>query len=518
MMKKVILIVRDGWGHLERYNYNAVKQAKTPNVTKYLNDYPSTFLEASGEMVGLPAGYMGSSEVGHLNLGAGRVVIQELKRLRDTIEDGSLFNSKSFKACIDNCLSKNSALHVMGLVQDEGVHAHQDHLYAIMEYAAKKGIKKIYVHFFADGRDTPPRSALGFVRQLEAEIKKTGAGQIATLAGRYYNMDRSEDWKLTDEAYALITLAKGVRNVKTAEEAVAISYEKDKTPDGTDMVDEYISPTVIDGYKGVKDGDSVIFFNFRQDRAIQLTRAFVDKDYPGKREKFVPVTFCGLTKYYDSFEFNALPSMTDGGGMNNLLGEVLAAKGLKQLRIAETQKFKHVTSFFNVKLIKPFDGEDRIEIKSRFDPATFAEHPEMEAFIVADKTVEQINSKKYDFILVNFANCDMVGHTGNMKSVISAVETVDACVGKVTEAGLANNYAVLITADHGNAEVMFDEKTNMPKTAHTCSLVELIYVDKDVKGIEFETLGCLGDVAPTILDIMGIEKPADMERHSLFIK
>ncbi|MDR0292261.1 MAG: 2,3-bisphosphoglycerate-independent phosphoglycerate mutase [Elusimicrobium sp.] len=517
-MKKVILIIRDGWGRREQYKYNAVKQAKTPNITKYLNDCPSTFLEASGEMVGLPAGYMGSSEVGHLNLGAGRIVIQELKRLRDTIEDGSLFNSKPFKACIDNCLNKNSALHVMGLVQDEGVHAHQDHLYAIIDYAAKKGIKKIYVHFFADGRDTPPRSALGFVRQLEAEIKKAGVGQIATLAGRYYNMDRSEDWVLTDKAYALITEAKGVRTVKNAEEAVSVSYEKDKTPDGTDMVDEYIPPTVIGDYKGVSDGDSVIFFNFRQDRAIELTRAFIDKDYPGKRAKFVPVVFCGLTKYYDSFEFNALPSMTEGDSMNNLLGEILGAKGLKQLRIAETQKFKHVTSFFNGKLIKPFAGEDRIEIKGRFDPATFAEHPEMEAFIVADKTVEQINTKKYDFILVNFANCDMVGHTGNMKSVISAVETVDICAGKVTEAGLANGYSVLITADHGNAELMFDEKTNMPKTAHTCALVEFIYVDKNVKGVELESMGCLGDVAPTILDIMGIEKPKEMERRSLIIK
>ncbi|WP_424245132.1 phosphoglycerate mutase [Elusimicrobium posterum] len=514
-MKKVMLVVRDGWGRREQYKYNAVAQAKTPNVSKYLEEYPSTFLEASGVMVGLPAGYMGSSEVGHLNLGAGRVVVQELKRLKDTIEDGSLFNSAPFKACIDNCVNNKKALHLMGLVQDEGVHAHQDHLYAIIDYAAKKGIKDIYVHFFADGRDTPPKSAIGFIRQLEAEIKKAGAGKIATIAGRYYNMDRSEDWKLIDQAYDLIVSAKGIRTAATAEEAVTISYDTDKTPDGGAMVDEYIPPTVIGDYKGVAENDSVIFINFRQDRAIEITRAFIDAEYPGKRAKFVPVVFCGLTKYYDAFDFNALPSMTDGDGMNKLLGEVLAEKGLKQLRIAETQKFKHVTSFFNGKLIKPFAGEDRIELKGRFDPATFAEHPEMEAYLVADETVKQINSGKYDFILVNFANCDMVGHTGNMDSVIKAVEVTDECTGKIVEAGLANDYTILVTADHGNAETMFDEKTNMPKTAHTCSLVEMIYIDKDTKGVELEELGCLGDVAPTILQIMGVEQPKEMDRKSL---
>ncbi|ACC98890.1 Phosphoglycerate mutase, 2,3-bisphosphoglycerate-independent [Elusimicrobium minutum Pei191] len=518
MKKKVMLVVRDGWGKREEVKYNAVRQAKTPNITSYLENYPSTFLEAAGVMVGLPAGYMGSSEVGHLNMGAGRIVVQELKRLKDTIEDGSLFNAKPFKACIDNAAQNNSALHLMGLVQDEGVHAHQDHLFAIIEHAAKKGVKTIYVHFFADGRDTPPRSSIGFVRELEAKIKEYGAGQIATVMGRYYAMDRSEDWNLTDKAYALITEGKAVRSAKSAEEAVQISYDTDKTPDGTEMTDEYVAPAVINGYKGAKDGDSVIFFNFRQDRAIQLTRAFIDADYPGKREKFVKVVFCGLTKYYDAFEFNALPSMTDGGSMNNLLGQVLADNGKTQLRIAETQKFKHVTSFFNGKLIKPFKGEDRIELKGRFDPATFAEHPEMEAYLVADETVKQINSDKYDFILVNFANCDMVGHTGNMKSVIKAVEVVDECTGKITKAALDKGYTVLITADHGNAETMWDVKTNMPKTAHTCSLVELIYVSKDAENIKLEELGCLGDIAPTILDILGVEQPKDMDRKSLVSK
>ncbi|MBO7237979.1 MAG: 2,3-bisphosphoglycerate-independent phosphoglycerate mutase, partial [Elusimicrobiaceae bacterium] len=425
MMKKVVLIIRDGWGNAKAGPYNGVTSAKTPNMDKYLAKWPHTEIEASGEQVGLPAGYMGSSEVGHLNMGAGRIVVQELKRLKDTIEDGSLFKSKPFAAAIDNCLQNKKALHVMGLVQDEGVHAHQDHLFAILKYAAQKGIKQIYVHFFSDGRDTPPKSAVGFIRQTEEVIKQCGAGQIATIQGRYYAMDRGEDWDLTDKAYNLIVHAQGA-HAANAEEAVTTDYETLKTPDGGPMVDEYIPPTVLGDYKGMAEGDSVIFFNFRQDRAIQLTRAFIDDNYPGKdRGARVPCVFCGLTKYYDSFAYNALPSMTDGGGMNNLLGEVISKAGLKQLRLAETQKFKHVTSFFNGKLLKPYPGEDRIEKKGRFDPATFADHPEMEAYIVKDEAINQINSGKYDFIVINFANCDMVGHTGNLKSVVKAVEVVD---------------------------------------------------------------------------------------------
>lgn len=516
-MKKVVLIIRDGWGNAKAGAHNGVSNAKTPNMDKYLAQYPHTEIEASGEQVGLPAGYMGSSEVGHLNMGAGRIVIQELKRLKDTIEDGSLFKSAPFNACIENCVKNNKPLHVMGLVQDEGVHAHQDHLHAIMKYAAQKGIKQVYIHFFADGRDTPPQSSVGFIRTLEEKIKEYGVGQIATIQGRYYAMDRGEDWSLTDKAYNLIVHAEGLRGT-TAEEVVTTDYKTMKTPDGGPMVDEYIPPTALGDYKGMEAGSSVIFFNFRQDRAIQLTRAFIDDTYPGKRSPRVPCVYCGLTKYYDAFEFNALPSMTDGGGMNNLLGEVISKAGLKQLRLAETQKFKHVTSFFNGKLIKPYDGEDRIEIKGRFDPATFAEHPEMEAYIVKDEALKQIASQKYDFIVINFANCDMVGHTGNFNSVVKAVEVVDECTGAVTECALANNYDVFITADHGNAEEMWDDKINMPKTAHTTNLVDFVYVSKDHPKAEMQPTGNLGDVAASVLDVMGLEKPADMTARSLIAK
>lgn len=514
-MNKVVLLIRDGWGNAKPGQYNGVSNAKVPNIMYYLEQYPHTQIEASGEEVGLPAGYMGSSEVGHLNMGAGRIVVQELKRLKDTIEDGSLFAAKPFAACMENCLKNHKPLHIMGLVQDEGVHAHQDHLHAIIKFAAEQGIKDVYVHFFADGRDTPPQSSIGFIRTLEEKMKEYGVGKIATIQGRYYAMDRGEDWSLTDKAYNLIVRAQGLHGT-TAEAVVEEDYKTLKTPDGGPMVDEYIPPTVLGDYKGMEEGSSVIFFNFRQDRAIQLTRAFIDDDYPGKdRGPRVPCVYCGLTKYYDAFPFNALPSMTDGGGMNNLLGEVISKAGLKQLRLAETQKFKHVTSFFNGKQIKPYPGEDRIEKKGRFDPATFADHPEMEAYIVKDEALTQIASEKYDFIVINFANCDMVGHTGNFKSVVKAVEVVDECTGLVTEEALKHGYTVLITADHGNAEEMWDEKINMPKTAHTTNLVDLIYVSNDHKHAVMQPTGNLGDVAATVLDIMGLEKPADMTAKSL---
>jgi 2,3-bisphosphoglycerate-independent phosphoglycerate mutase len=514
-MSKVVLIIRDGWGAREEKLHNAIAAAKTPNNDRYLKQYPHTLLEASGERVGLPAGYMGSSEVGHLNMGAGRIVVQELKRLKDAFENGSIYNAEAFKNAVDTALKNQSALHLMGLVQDEGVHAHQDHLYAIIKHAAQRGVKTIYVHFFADGRDTPPNSALGYLKTLEAKMSEYGAGKIATLMGRYYAMDRNETWALTNEAYDLIVDAKG-RRAATAREAIETSYKNDKSPGGVPMVDEYIPPAVIGGYKGVKDGDAIIFFNFRQDRAIQLTRAFVEADYGGPRARRPSVAFCGLTKYYDGFAHSALPPMTEGGDMDNLLGEVISKAGLKQLRLAETQKFKHVTSFFNGKLIKPFAGEDRIEIKGSFDPATFAQHPEMDAQPAAARAVNEIATGKYDFIAINFANCDMVGHTGDMQAVIKAVETVDNAVGLVCGAALVAGYSVLITADHGNAEEMWDDKINMPKTAHTTNKVEFIYAAPDgAAGVKLRDGGKLADIAPTILQILGVQQPVEMTAQSL---
>lgn len=512
---KIILIVRDGWGiGRDDDKYNAVKAARTPNIDFYLKNFPNTVLDASGEAVGLPKGYQGSSEVGHLNMGAGRIVIQELKRIKDMIEDGSFFESPNLKRALEN--AKNSSLHLMGLVQDEGVHAHHDHMYSIIEKALLIGVKKIWIHFFADGRDTPPRSAISYMKTLLDYIKDKPQAKVATIMGRYYAMDRGENWNLTDLAYNLITKAEGLR-FKDPIEAIEYAYANMKQPNGEPMIDEYIEPIVIEGYDGLKDGDSVIHFNFRQDRAIQLTKAFVEDNYPGKRWKKFEIVYCGLTRYYDEFKYSALPPMDETGNMANLLGEVLSKSGLKQLRISETQKFRHVTSFFNGKRIEPYPGEERIEIKSRFDPSSFAQHPEMEAYNVADRCEKEILSLKYDFILVNFANGDMVGHTGVFEAAKRAIEVVDECVGKLVDVALKKDYVVMITSDHGNSEEMWDYKINMPKTSHTTNPVEFIIVSNKLKSIKLRSRGILSDIAPTILQLMDIKKPAEMDRDSLIV-
>lgn len=511
--KPVLLVIRDGWGVAKADKYNAVTNAKTPNVTKYLENYPHCLLDAAGSAVGLPGGFQGSSEVGHLNMGAGRIVVQELKRIMDMIEDGSLFQTKALKAVIDNCIANNSALHLMGLMQDEGVHAHQDHVFAIMKKAKEAGVNKIYIHFFADGRDTPPQSALTYVKQAEAKFKEYGVGQIGTVMGRYFSMDRSEAWNLIDQAYQCL-MGNCSRHEDSAEETIKKAYLL-KNPDGSPMSDEYIPPTIIGGFKGIMDGDGVVHCNFRQDRAIELTKAFVDDDYPGKRSRRPKIVYCGLTRYYDSFKFNALTAMDEEGGMEELLGEVISKKKLKQLRLAETQKFKHVTSFFNGKRLAPYEGEDRIEIKGVFDPSSYAEHPEMNAYDVAEEGVKQIESKKYDLVVINFANCDMVGHTGNFEAAVKAVEVTDECTGKVTAAAVKNGYSVIIAADHGNAEEMWDYKINLPKTSHTCNNIHCILVDDDLKDVKLIEKGILSDIAPTVLEIMGIEKPAEMKAKSI---
>lgn len=512
--KKVLLIVRDGWGMYRPDKFNAVRNAKTPNMKRYLQQYPNTVLEPAGEAVGLPKGYQGSSEVGHLNMGAGRIVIQELKRIMDMIEDGSFFTRPALKAALDNCAAKGSALHLMGLVQDEGVHAHQDHLYAILRQAKKLGIGKVYVHFFADGRDTPPRSALGFLKMLDEVLKEVGNAAVGTIMGRYYAMDRGEKWALVDQTYNAITRAEGAR-AGTAEAALNDAYAALKNPNGLPIVDEYIPPTVIGDYPGMKDGDSVIHFNFRQDRAIELTKAFVEDGYPGSRWKKMDVVYCGLTRYYDEFKFSALPPMDEGGGMNNLLGQVISEQGLRQLRLAETQKFKHVTAFFNGKRTEPYKNEDQLEIKGTWDPSSFGEHPEMNAPEVRARAVKELASGKYDFILVNFANCDMVGHTGIYEATVKAVEVTDASVGVLVEEALKHDYTVMISSDHGNAEEMWDYRINMPKTSHTTNPVEFIYIARDVSALKLRPHGILSDIAPTVLQVLGLKQPGDMTSRSL---
>ena len=514
-MKPVALIVRDGWGYREESKGNAVREAKTPNMDRYLANYPWTLLAASGEPVGLPAGYQGSSEVGHLNMGAGRVVIQELKRINDGMVDGSFFEAGAFKEILDNCLENESRLHLMGLLQDEGVHAHCDQMFKIMAAARKRGVREIIIHVFTDGRDTPPRSTLHFIRELNEVMEQVGGCRVGTLMGRYYGMDRSKNWELTSTAFECIVNATG-RRADDAESAVEASYAEDKTPDGVEMFDEYIPPHVIGTYDGVRDGDAVLHTNFRQDRAIQLSRAFVDDDYPGARSRRPRCLYVGLTRYYNEFPRFILGAMDAGTGMKNLLGEVISNHGLRQLRLAETQKFRHITSFFNGKSTEPYPGEDQIEIRSQYDPATFASHPEMNACDVRDKFLEILkDGSEYAFILINFANCDMVGHTGNMASAVKAVEVVDECVGDCVNRLLELEGEVLVTADHGNAEEMIEPKNGLVKTSHTLNPVELIYISKRAHGRRLKSGGKLADVAPTILRLMGIDIPDDMTATQL---
>jgi len=515
MQKSIVLIIRDGWGINPNTDHNAVKNARTPNTDSLLKKYPNTVLEASGKSVGLPEGYQGSSEVGHLNMGAGRIVEQEMTKIMSDIQDGSFFNSPIFQKAIKNVLDKDSSLHLMGLSQDEGVHAHQDHLFAIMKYAKEQGVKKLYIHFFADGRDTAPRSALDYIGALKEKMEEYKIGKIATIIGRYYAMDRGKNWELTTTAYDAITKGQGKR-IENIEEAIQDTY-KTRTPNDKDMLDEYIPPLIIGDYEGIKDGDSVIHFNYRQDRAIQLTMAFIEDDYPGERWKKFDIVYCGLTRYYDTFPYNILEPMDDRGGMDNLLGEILSKKGMKQIRLSETQKFRHVTSFFNGKSTKPFPDEEQIEIAGTFDPATFADHPEMNAYDVTDEAVKRINSNEFSLMAVNLANCDMVGHTGDYDAAQRAVEVVDECVGTLVEKILSKNKIALITADHGNAEEMIDCKTGIPKTSHTKNPVEFIYVAEDHNNVRLIERGTLSDIAPTILYLLGIEKPAEMTSNNLIM-
>jgi 2,3-bisphosphoglycerate-independent phosphoglycerate mutase len=518
MQKSIVLIIRDGWGINPNPDHNAVANAHTPNTDLFLKQYPNTILDASGTSVGLPEGYQGSSEVGHLNIGAGRIVEQEITKITKNIQDGTFFKSSIFQKAINDVIDNNSSLHLMGLVQDEGVHAHQDHLFAIMKHAKEQGVKNLYIHFFADGRDSAPKSAINYLCTLKEKIEKYNIGKIATFMGRYYAMDRGKEWQLTTKAYDAITkgVGKKIKSEENLEDAIQEVY-KTKTPNGKDMFDEYIPPLIIEGYDGVKDGDSVIHFNYRQDRATQLTMAFVEDDYPGERWKKFDIVYCGLTRYYDTFPFNILEPMDDSGGMDNLLSQILSQRGLKQIRISETQKYSHVTSFVNGKRTAPFSGEEQIEIKGTFDPSTFADHPEMNAYDVTEEAVKRINLNEFSLMIINLANCDMVGHTGNYEAAMKAVAVVDECVGTLVKNILSKNQIALITADHGNADEMIDYKTGVPKTSHTINPVEFIYVAEDYKNIKLLERGTLSDIAPTILHLLDIEKPAEMTSNNLII-
>jgi 2,3-bisphosphoglycerate-independent phosphoglycerate mutase len=520
MTRPVCLIIRDGWGHRAETRGNAVAAADIPFI-RGLMDAPApwTLLDASGEPVGLPEGYQGSSEVGHLNMGAGRIVVQELKRIDDGLKDGSFLKLKPFLSLLDSWRASGGALHLMGLLQDEGVHAHQEHIFKIVRQARREnpgGL--IVVHPFLDGRDTPPRSSPQFLAKLERVLEEVGKASIGVMMGRYYGMDRSKDWALTDRAFRALVLAEGERFSGSAIEAVEACWRTGTTPDGFEMVDEYIPPLVAEGYQGVKDGDCVIHANFRQDRAIQLTQAFVEDSYPGQRPVRPKIAYLGLTRYYDEFKYYLLGPMGGEEGLPDLLGEVVSRAGLRQLRLAETQKFRHVTSFFNGKSTKPFPLEDQVEIKGRFDPASFASHPEMEAIILTKELLTTYLPRGYPLIVINYANCDMVGHTGVMEAAVKAVEVVDECLAQAVPALTEAGYHVLITADHGNAEEMIDLETGLVKTSHTLFPVECLLTAKEPLFKLSTRRGKLSDLAPTILELMGLPLPPAMTAESLLAR
>ena len=512
-MKKapVVLIVLDGVGYNENPKGNAVLAANTPNLDSYYKKYPWTLLDTSGEAVGLPAGFQGSSEVGHLSMGAGRIIKQELKRINDKLEDGSLFATGKWQNLIVTWKKNNSQFHFLGLLQDEGVHAHQDHLFKLMKRARQEFSEgKILIHPFLDGRDTPPRSTLEYFYTLRQQMQEIGNCQIGTIMGRYYGMDRVKSWDLTDRAYHCIVAAIG-KKVAEPETAIKKSYENDKTPSAVDMFDEYIEPHVINGYSGVADGDVILHTNYRQDRAIQLTQAFVDDDYPGEIHRKPQIAYAGLTRYYDEFEDYLLGGLDEGGEkLDNLVGQVISEAGLKQLRLAETQKFRHVTSFFNGKSTTPFPNEDQVEIPGRFDPSSFADHPEMEAYNVTDELLKRIENNPYDFILVNYANGDMVGHTGDFDAAKQAVEILDENLGKIIPRLLELDAKILITADHGNCDQMIDYETGQVRTSHSLNLVRCVYISNATGGIILKQNGILPDIGPTVLHLLGFDIPKEM--------
>ena len=507
--KPVMLMILDGFGDNQNKDGNAIKLANTPNIDKLMKKYPTTQVYTSGLKVGLPEGQMGNSEVGHTNIGAGRIVYQELTKITKSIEDGDFFTIPEFTEAIENCKKYNSKLHILGLVSDGGVHSHIRHLYGLLEMAKRRDFENVYVHCFLDGRDTPPASAEGYIMQLEEKMQEKGIGKIASISGRYYAMDRDKRWERTKKCYDALVNGEG-NKATSATIAIEDSYQKE-------VFDEFVEPTIICNSEGpiatIQEHDSVIFFNFRPDRARQITRTIVDKEFKEFETKKMDTYFVCFTNYDETMPNVKIAFKKEQ--LKNTLGEVLSKKGLTQLRIAETEKYAHVTFFFNGGEEKQYPGEDRILVPSP-KVATYDLQPEMSAPIVTEKVVEAINSNKYDVIILNYANPDMVGHTGSLPAAIKAVETIDECVEKVVSSILAHDGTLIITADHGNCEQMIDYKTGEPHTAHTTNPVPLILVSNN------ETLkvksGKLADLAPTILEILGIDKPEEMTGESILEK
>ena len=505
-MKPVMLMILDGWGYRPQKEGNAIELAATPNYHALLKKWPNILINASGLAVGLPEGTMGNSEVGHLNLGAGRVVYQEFTRINKSIEEKTFFQNEVLKKTFADLNANGGALHLMGLCSDIGVHSHLNHLYALVDFASQSGIKKIFVHCFTDGRDSPPDSGLGYIKAVEENIR--GKAKIATVMGRYWGMDRDKRWDRVEKAYNALVDGVGIKE-SSAVETVEKSYKAGKT-------DEFIEPTVIcDGatpIAKINDGDSVIFFNFRADRARQMTRAMTDASFNEFKRRVPKLTaFVMMTRYEASF---ALPVIFPPERLTNILGEVLAKNGKTQLRIAETEKYAHVTYFFNGGEEKVFDGEDRALIPSPRDVPTYDKKPEMSALQVTEEVLKRIESDKYDVIILNYANPDMVGHTGVLSAAIKAVETIDVCLQRVIDAVVKKNGVVLLTADHGNCEEMIDERGE-PQTAHTTDLVPFITIGHGLEHAKLAKTGALCDIAPTILKLIGVKAPAEMTGHSL---
>lgn len=501
--KPTMLLIMDGYGETDKIKGNAIAAAYKPNLDNIFKKYPHTKIGASGFDVGLPNGQMGNSEVGHLNIGAGRIVYQELTKITKSINEGDFYNNQQLIDAVEYAITNNSSLHLMGLLSDGGVHSHIDHLFAILDLAKKKGLKKVFVHCFLDGRDVPPRCANIYIKNLESYMDKINLGKISTIAGRYYAMDRDNRWDRVELAYNAMTLGEG-KVADTAEGALELAYNRGEN-------DEFVAPSFIKGGLTISDNDSVIMYNFRPDRAREITRAFVDDNFKGFNRLKRPrnIRYLCLTQYdveMPNVNVAFLPQ-----SLENTLGEYISKLGMSQLRIAETEKYAHVTFFFNGGIEAPNKGEDRILVNSP-KVATYDLQPEMSAFEVTEKVLEQIDQNKYDLIILNFANADMVGHTGVFEAAKSAIEALDVCVQKIVDAVLEKDGQILLTADHGNAEVMLDENGAI-QTSHSLNPVPLVFISNNPK--QLKEGGVLADLAPTLLSMMGLEIPKEMTGKNL---
>lgn len=500
-----LLVILDGWGHSETKENNAIALANTPVWDSLKESFPHSLINTSGNKVGLPDEQMGNSEVGHLNLGAGRIVEQDFTRIHKEIESGDFYRNPIFKNALNYANDNNKAVHIMGLLSDGGVHSHEDHMHAILDMAKNSSCKEVYLHIFTDGRDCAQKSAKNYILSLENKIASLGVGEIVSVIGRYFSMDRDNRWSRIRSAYELIAKGKGDFLAKTANEAIDMAYERGET-------DEFVSSTVIKAPTPVNKGDVLIFMNYRADRARQITQAFTADNFEGfSRGPFISSQFVCLTEYKKAFK---LPAAYLTSKLNNVLGKYLSNLGMTQLRIAETEKYAHVTFFLNGGAEHRFYGEDRILIPSP-NVATYDLKPEMSAFELADNIAQHVESRKYNLIICNFANTDMVGHSGKLNAAIKAVEAVDACLKVLHSAVSSINGEMLITADHGNAEQMLNPLTGEAHTAHTCNPVPLIFVGSRKADIEKPCIGSLADIAPTLLCMMGLEKPKEMTGKSL---